>query len=93
MFTQVSIGTFDLHYDTPAGKRTYFALPETGTSYFPTPIGATSTIPSTLPIDFGVGKVLYPPYPMTLITNYRPLTSSERLDIVVPSTYDPGILL
>jgi hypothetical protein len=93
MFVQVYIGTFDLHYDTSAGKRTYFALPETGTSYFPTPIGATSTLSSTLPLDYGVGKVLHPPYPMTLITNYRSLKPSERLDIVAPSTYDPGTLL
>jgi hypothetical protein len=93
MFVQVNIGTFDLRYDTSAGKRMYFALPETGTTYLRTPIGSTSPTPLTLSLDYGVGKVLYPPYSITLITSYRELKPSERLDIVVPSTYDPGILL
>lgn len=95
MFTQVDVDPIYLRFDTSAGKRTYFILPEIGTTYFPTPLGSAPKTPYgvAVPLDYGAGKNVYPPYPLSVAVNYRELRPSERADIVTPATYVPGNLL
>lgn len=76
-------GTMTL--ESNEGPRSYFRLPEIGTTYVP-PTGRTEHA-----LQYGTGQLYFAPH-IDLTIYYRDLAPNERLDVVAPEPVEAGRL-